>query len=82
MNAPRQTKAEGTGRLVQLTPALQELARREKYLALEVRGTRYDLGMRYGLLRTQLALGLTGVDRERVLTELLEVMAETRLWGA
>ncbi|MCB0040782.1 MAG: UTP--glucose-1-phosphate uridylyltransferase, partial [Caldilinea sp.] len=33
-----------------LSAALVELARREKYLALELAGNRYDVGVKYGLL--------------------------------
>lgn len=61
----------------QLTPALQELARREKYLALEVRGSRHDIGAAFGLMRTQMALSLAGRDREQVLTVLVETLAES-----
>ncbi len=64
-----------------LTPALQELARREKYLALEVEGSRYDIGARFGLLSTQLALALAGKDRDVVLTTVLEHLAEATQRG-
>jgi UTP--glucose-1-phosphate uridylyltransferase len=62
---------------IQLTPALQELAIREKYLALELRGSRYDIGAGFGLMKAQLALSLAGQDRDQVLTELLNLLAET-----
>jgi UTP--glucose-1-phosphate uridylyltransferase len=62
---------------LQLTPALQELANRERYLALEVKGARYDIGGKYGLLQTQLALALQGRDRDQVLTSLAEALAES-----
>lgn len=65
----------GNGEL-QLTPALQELANREKYLALEVRGTRYDTGAMFGLLEAQIALGLAGQNRDEVLTTVVELLAE------
>lgn len=58
-----------------LTPALAELARREKYLAYEVEGRRYNLGEKFGLLNTQLALGLAGRDREEILSQIIEVLA-------
>lgn len=58
-----------------LTPALSELASREKYLAYEVEGRRYNLGQRFGLLNTQLALGLAGKDREEILSQIVEVLA-------
>jgi UTP--glucose-1-phosphate uridylyltransferase len=60
----------------QLTPALEELARSEKYLALEVAGSRYDIGTRYGLLRTQCALALGGRDRDQVLVMLADLLGE------
>ena len=58
-----------------LTPALSELAAREKYLAYEVEGRRYNLGEKFGLLNTQLALGLAGRDREEILSQMVEVLA-------
>ena len=59
---------------VQLSPALDELAGREKVLALETRGRRHDVGSRYGMLEAQIAFSLAGVDRDQVLTSLLELM--------
>jgi len=58
-----------------LTPALSELASREKYLAYEVEGRRYNLGEKFGLLNTQLALGLAGRDRDEILAQMVEVLA-------
>jgi len=58
-----------------LTPSLSELAAREKYLAYEVEGRRYNLGQKFGLLNTQLALGLAGRDREEILSQIVEVLA-------
>jgi UTP--glucose-1-phosphate uridylyltransferase len=55
--------------------ALAVLAQRERYLALALDGTRYNLGMKYGLLMAQLALALSGSDRELILTELVELLA-------
>jgi UTP--glucose-1-phosphate uridylyltransferase len=57
---------------IQLTTALDALTRREKYLALETRGARYNLGVKYGFVEAQIALALAGVDRERMLAGLLE----------
>jgi UTP--glucose-1-phosphate uridylyltransferase len=61
-----------------LTPVLAELAKRERYLALEVRGRRYNTGVKYGLLYAQLALALGGTDRENVLAGLVELLAQDR----
>ena len=61
-----------------LTPVLADLARRERYLALEVRGRRYNTGVKYGLLYAQLALGLGGSDREDILAGVVELLAQDR----
>ncbi len=57
---------------IQLTTALNRLAQRERYLALETRGSRYNLEAKLGALEAQIALGLAGSDRERILALLLE----------
>lgn len=70
--------SEGRSR-VQLSPVLDALAGREKYLALEARGRRYPLDARYGLLTAQLALALSGRDREEVLGLLSELLVQREL---
>ena len=55
--------------------ALDVLAQREQYLALEKQDWRYDVGVKYGLLTAQLALALNGDDRDKVLALLLELLA-------
>ena len=67
------TKAGGHG--VHLSTVLSKLARRERYLASELHGRRYDIGVKYGLLTAQLALALEGADREEVLSGLVELLA-------
>jgi UTP--glucose-1-phosphate uridylyltransferase len=57
---------------IQLTTALNLLAGKERYLALETRGSRFNLGVRFGGVEAQIALALAGADRERMLTLLLE----------
>jgi UTP--glucose-1-phosphate uridylyltransferase len=64
---------------LQLTPALDALARREKYLALELQGSRYDIGTRFGILQAQVALGLEGPYRTELLTDVVELLAEAQL---
>ena len=44
------------------------MAESERYLACELQGRRYDIGVQYGLLTAQLALALNGKDRDEVLT--------------
>jgi UTP--glucose-1-phosphate uridylyltransferase len=67
---------------IQLSPVLARLAERDRYLALEVQGTRYNIGVKYGLLTAQLALALDGIDRENVLALLLELLAQRSRRGA
>ena len=64
---------------VHLTTALAKLAGRERYLAAELSGRRYDIGVKYGLLIAQLALALDGQDREEVLSGLVELLARREL---
>lgn len=64
-----------------LSTALSRLARRERYLAFEPRGRRYDIGLKYGLLQAQLALALEGADREEVLRGLVELFADREQGG-
>lgn len=61
---------------VLLTPVLQQLAETEKYLALEVKGNRYDLSRKHGLLRAQIALGLAGEAHDETLSTMVELLAE------
>ena len=63
---------------VHLTTALARLANNERYLAYEMRGRRFDIGVRYGLLIAQLALALEGDDRDEVLSSLVELLAVKR----
>jgi UTP--glucose-1-phosphate uridylyltransferase len=60
---------------VTLSAALARLAARERYLANELHGRRYDIGAKYGLLTAQLALALDGGDRDEVLGGLVELLA-------
>lgn len=60
---------------VQLSPALGVLAKQERYLACEIDGQRYNIGAKYGLLISQLALALSGKERDLILTELLDLVA-------
>jgi UTP--glucose-1-phosphate uridylyltransferase len=64
---------------VALSPVLAELAGREKYLAYEAQGRRYPLDERYGLLSAQLALALSGRDRDEVLSGLCELLAQKNM---
>lgn len=72
---------QGGAANVTLSAALNLLTSREQYLALEQHDTRYDVGVKYGLLNAQLALALNGQDREEVLSMLLTLLAQRELAG-
>lgn len=63
---------------IDLSTSLSELASVERYLALELQGNRYNISHRYGLLLAQLAISLTGQDRDLVLTEMVKLLAESQ----
>ncbi len=64
-----------------LSAALDELARREQYLAFQQQAQRFDVGVKYGLLTAQMALALNGKDRDEVLARLLELLAMREVGG-
>ena len=59
-----------------ISSALDKLAQQERYLAYQLAGTRFNIGVKYGLLRAQLELALSGRDRDRILSELVEMLAQ------
>jgi UTP--glucose-1-phosphate uridylyltransferase len=61
---------------VALSAALNDTADKERYLALELQGRRYDIGLKYGLLTAQLALALDGKDKDEVLSNLVEMLVQ------
>lgn len=67
------------GDKLNLSSTLNELSGVEKYLALEKHDWRYDVGTKYGLLKAQVALALSGKDRDQVLSELLELFTSREL---
>ncbi len=75
MEILRDLVESGGNKPVLLSPALAEVPTCEKYLATELRGVRYNIGVKYGLLTTQLALALNGDERDEVLAQLVELLA-------
>lgn len=59
-----------------LSESLNDLAKHTKYLAMEMDHQRYDIGNDYGLLKAQLAITLSGKDRDYILSELLQFFIE------
>ena len=67
---------------VSLSSALAILAQREQYLAMIQNGRRFDVGVKYGLFTAQLALALSGQDRDQVLAEMVNLLATREISGA
>ncbi len=70
-----ESPADSAAAPIMLTPALARLAACGRYLAMELDGARYNIGVKYGLLTAQLALALSGSDREEVLAKIVELLA-------
>lgn len=81
MEILKQQLDQSQGNRIGLSEALNVLAGREQYLALEKNDWRFDIGSRYGLLKAQLALALSGNDRDQVMSELLEFFAMKNING-
>jgi len=64
------------GRSQSLSQTLAKLATRERYLASELQGRRFDIGLKYGLLNAQLALALSSPARTEVLGGIVELLAQ------
>ncbi|HEX2974956.1 MAG TPA: sugar phosphate nucleotidyltransferase [Bacteroidales bacterium] len=67
------------GKKIGLSESLNELAAREQYIALESNDLRFDIGSRYGLLKAQIALAMSGSDRDQVMSELLDLFANVNM---
>jgi UTP--glucose-1-phosphate uridylyltransferase len=70
---------KAAGNKIGLSDSLDELAQKEQYLALEKNDWRFDIGTRYGLLKAQLALALSGTDRDQVMADLLDFFANKNM---
>ena len=60
---------------IQLTSAQQMLGARERYIAFEAVGERYDMGVPFGFVETQIALALNSPERDRMLASLVTIIA-------
>jgi UTP--glucose-1-phosphate uridylyltransferase len=60
-----------------LTPVLESLAQNDKYLALEMKGNRFDTSKKLGHMEAQVALGLSGCIRDEVLSSVIQILAES-----
>lgn len=62
---------------IQLTSALEKLRQRERYLAFEAAGERYDTGVPFGLIEAQIALALNSPMRDEMLSSLVQIIARS-----
>lgn len=62
---------------IQLTAAQEHLRRQnpDKYWCVDVQGQRYDTGIPYGLMETQLALALNGIHRTEICEAIARILA-------
>ncbi|KEQ27037.1 UTP--glucose-1-phosphate uridylyltransferase GalU [Paenibacillus tyrfis] len=67
------TITRGAGNEFQLTDALQLACRQEGLLALELQGTRYDIGDKFGYIRAMMEIGL---QREELRPQLLAYLSQ------
>ena len=64
------------GQTANFSQVLARLTTHERYLACELHGRRFDIGLKYGLLTAQLALALSSPARSEVLAGLVELLAQ------
>lgn len=62
---------------IQLTNAMEHMRKEspEKFWAVTMQGQRYDTGIPYGLMETQLALALNGVHRTEICEAIARILA-------
>lgn len=61
---------------VNLSNSLNRLSQTERYLAFQADGQRYNIGEKYGLLIAQMAIALSGPDRDHILVETMDLLAK------
>ena len=61
-----------------LTPALNQLAKANRLLALEAAGQRHNLGTKFGVVDAQIAMALSGIDRDEMMELLLGTVLRIR----
>ena len=62
---------------IQLTGALQAVVERENAIGYEVTGHRYDMGIPFGYVETQIALALHGNQRDAIIHSLQNILRES-----
>lgn len=67
-----ETQHEGKGNEIQLTDAIDRLAKKEKVYAYDFEGKRYDVGDRKGFLQAQVEFALAREDTRAAMEEIIE----------
>lgn len=67
---------EGAGGEIQLTDAIHQLNQIQRVFAYDFEGTRYDVGEKFGFLKTTLEFALKNEELKGPLLELMEKMVE------
>lgn len=67
-----QTQAAGKGNEIQLTDAIDRLAKQDKVFAYDFEGRRYDVGDKKGFLQAQVEFALAREDTHDAMVEILE----------
>ena len=75
-------EAGGGGSARNFTEVLGDVAIRERFLGLEIKGRRFAIDSKYGLLNAQLGLALEGRDRMEVLALITDLLAQREIAAA
>lgn len=67
---------EGAGGEIQLTDAIHQLNQIQRVFAYDFEGTRYDVGEKFGFLKTTIEFALKNEELRQPLLELMEKMVE------
>lgn len=74
-----ETQAPGKGNEIQLTDAIDRLNKTQRVFALKFQGERYDVGAKFGFLKTTIQYGLTHPEiKERLEKFIVELADEER----
>lgn len=71
--------ARSNGNKIGLSEALNEFSGKEQYLALEKNDLRFDIASTYGLLKAQIAVAMSGTDRDQIMADLLDFFVNMNL---
>lgn len=73
------TQERGAGNEYQLTDALREICLKDRLLALELEGERYDIGDKFGYMKAIIEMGLQREELQPQLVEYLQQVMKTKV---